>query len=90
MIDTVNASERDKARFLRVFAFIGAVTSLLMSVTSYQDGYIALSYLLIVGVVIFALPFLIKGRDQFISVLMLPSVPPSSSQTLIFLSVCRH
>ena len=71
MIDTVNASERDKARFLRVFAFIGAVTSLLMSVTSYQDGYIALSYLLIVGVVIFALPFLIKGRDQFISVLML-------------------
>ena len=71
MIDTVNASERDKARFLRVFAFIGAVTSLLMSVTSYQDGYIALSYLLIVGVVIFALPFLIKERDQFISVLML-------------------
>ncbi|WP_462147743.1 hypothetical protein [Pseudoalteromonas gelatinilytica] len=71
MIDTVNASDKDKARFLRVFAFIGSITSFLMAITSYQDGYHALSYLLIIGGFVFASPFVIKNRDETIAVLML-------------------
>jgi len=71
VIDTVNASDKDKARFLRVFAFIGSITSFLMAITSYQDGYHALSYLLIIGGFVFASPFVIKNRDETIAVLML-------------------
>ncbi|WP_405128482.1 GGDEF domain-containing protein [Pseudoalteromonas sp. PB2-1] len=71
MIDTVNASQQDKARFLRVFAFIGAVTSFFMSITSYLDGYTLLSSMLVVAVGVFASPFIIKNRDHTIAILML-------------------
>ncbi|MEO2268187.1 diguanylate cyclase [Pseudoalteromonas sp. YIC-656] len=71
MRDTINASDKDKARFLRVFAFIGAVTSFLMSISSYGDGYILLSILLAASVIVFVSPFVVKGKDAVIAVVML-------------------
>ncbi len=71
MKDTINASNKDKARFLRVFSSIGAVTSFLMSISSYNDGYVLLSILLGAAVFVFVSPFIVKGKDATISVLML-------------------
>lgn len=71
MIDSSSASDKDKALSLRVFAFIGAITSFVMSVTSYQDGYITLSFLLVIGGFVFVSPFVLKNRDRTIAVLML-------------------
>ena len=71
MKDTNYASDKDKARFLRVFAFIGAVTSFLMAISSYADGYALLSGLLIASVFVFVSPFVIKNKDATIAVVML-------------------
>ncbi|WP_105213199.1 GGDEF domain-containing protein [Pseudoalteromonas sp. T1lg22] len=74
MKDTFNATDADKAHFLRVFAAIGACTSLIMAINSYLDGYLLLSLLLASAVVVFALPFVITKHDAFIAVLMLYSL----------------
>ncbi len=67
----MNANDTDKARFLRVFAFIGAITSLLMAITSYFYSYYILSALLVVGTFVFVSPFVIKNNDETIALLML-------------------
>ncbi|MFY8274179.1 diguanylate cyclase [Pseudoalteromonas sp. SSDWG2] len=71
MKDTHNASETDKARFLRVFAFIGAITSFLMAISSFLDGYVLLSVLLGLSVFVFISPFFVTDKDAIISVFML-------------------
>lgn len=71
MIETVSASEKNQARFLRVFAFIGALTALSMAITSFLDGYKTLSSFLIIALFVFSSPFVIKKNDQALAVLML-------------------